>query len=166
MNLKLKFNCWHLFYHGQLHPSNFCLKVLIKILPNTRLPRWHGGWESACQCRGHSFDPWSGKIPNTPEQLKPTHHNYWTQALESSSRNYWAHALQQGKPHNAAKSSPSSLQLEKAHTQQHNPSAAKNKQELFKNITKYNSFNLLLPQTGYVFFHLQAPSIEKLLSML
>ena len=24
---------------------------------------WYSEWESACQCRGHRFDPWSGKIP-------------------------------------------------------------------------------------------------------
>lgn len=22
-----------------------------------------------CQCRGHSFKPWAGRIPRTPEQL-------------------------------------------------------------------------------------------------
>ncbi|KAJ8780365.1 hypothetical protein J1605_011629 [Eschrichtius robustus] len=27
------------------------------------------GWESACQCRGHGFEPWSGKIPHATEQL-------------------------------------------------------------------------------------------------
>ena len=30
------------------------------------LPRWHGGKESACQCRRHmrcGFDPWIGKMP-------------------------------------------------------------------------------------------------------
>ena len=26
-------------------------------------PRWHGGKESACQCRRLRFDPWVGKIP-------------------------------------------------------------------------------------------------------
>ena len=26
-------------------------------------PRWLSGRESACQCRGHGFDPWVGKIP-------------------------------------------------------------------------------------------------------
>ena len=25
--------------------------------------------ESACQCRGHRFEPWSGKIPHATEQL-------------------------------------------------------------------------------------------------
>ena len=33
------------------------------------LPWWRSGWESACQCRGHGFEPWSGKIPHTAEQL-------------------------------------------------------------------------------------------------
>ena len=27
--------------------------------------------ESACQCRGHGFKPWSGKIPHAAEQLSP-----------------------------------------------------------------------------------------------
>ena len=25
----------------------------------------------ACQCRGHGFEPWSGKIPHATEQLSP-----------------------------------------------------------------------------------------------
>ena len=32
------------------------------------LPRWLSGKESACQCRRHGFDPWSGKIPQALEQ--------------------------------------------------------------------------------------------------
>ena len=35
------------------------------------LPWWRSGWESACQCRGHGFEPWSGKIPHAAEQLGP-----------------------------------------------------------------------------------------------
>ena len=35
------------------------------------LPWWRSGWESACQCRGHGFAPWSGKIPHAAEQLSP-----------------------------------------------------------------------------------------------
>ena len=35
------------------------------------LPCWHSGWESACQCRGHGFEPLSGKIPHATEQLGP-----------------------------------------------------------------------------------------------
>ena len=32
---------------------------------------WRSGWESACWCRGHGFEPWSGKIPHAVEQLGP-----------------------------------------------------------------------------------------------
>ena len=35
------------------------------------LPWWRSGWESACQYRGHGFEPWSGKIPHAAEQLGP-----------------------------------------------------------------------------------------------
>ena len=34
--------------------------------------------KSACQSRGHRFDPWSRKIPCASEQAKPVHHNYWS----------------------------------------------------------------------------------------
>ena len=36
-----------------------------------RLPWWRSGWEPACQCRGHGFEPWSGNIPHATEQLGP-----------------------------------------------------------------------------------------------
>ena len=35
------------------------------------LPWWRSGWESARQCRGHGFEPWSGKIPHAAERLGP-----------------------------------------------------------------------------------------------
>ena len=35
------------------------------------LPWWLCGTESACQCRRHRLDPWSGKIPHATEQLNP-----------------------------------------------------------------------------------------------
>ena len=38
---------------------------------NMGLPWWRSGWESACQCRGHGFEPWSGKIPRATEQMGP-----------------------------------------------------------------------------------------------
>ena len=38
---------------------------------NSGLPWWRSSWESACQCRGHGFEPWSGKIPHAAEQLGP-----------------------------------------------------------------------------------------------
>ena len=37
----------------------------------TGLPWWRSGYESACQCRGHGFELWSGKIPHASEQLNP-----------------------------------------------------------------------------------------------
>ena len=70
------------------------------------LPWWRSGWESACQCRGHGFNPWCGKIPHAAEQLspcatttelcalEPVSHNYWACALEPMSHNYWAWALE------------------------------------------------------------------------
>ena len=48
---------------------NIDAKILNKILVG--LPWWHSGWESACRCRGHGFEPWSEKIPHAAEQLGP-----------------------------------------------------------------------------------------------
>ena len=51
----------------------------------SRRPWWCSGWESACRCRRHGFEPWSGKIPHAAEQLspcatttEPMRHNYWS----------------------------------------------------------------------------------------
>ena len=46
-------------------------KVLSKYVKTIGLPWWRSGWESACQCRGHGFEPWPGKIPHAAEQLGP-----------------------------------------------------------------------------------------------
>ena len=35
------------------------------------LPWWRSGWESACQCGGRGFEPWSGRIPRDAEQWGP-----------------------------------------------------------------------------------------------
>ena len=53
------------------------------------LPRGLSGKESACRCRRHGFDPWSGKIPHTTEQLSPCTTNYWACALEPGNCNSW-----------------------------------------------------------------------------
>ena len=37
----------------------------------TQVPGGFPGKESACQCRRHVFDSWSGKIPQASEQLGP-----------------------------------------------------------------------------------------------
>ena len=67
--------------------SGFILKLILfkwcsNILPHLKnwtsgLPWWRSGWESACQCREHGFEPWSGKIPHAAEQLGP-----WTTIAE------------------------------------------------------------------------------------
>ena len=93
--------------------------------------------ESACRCRRHRFDSWSGKIPLAIEQPSPVCHSYWACALEPRSHNCWAHmkqllkasgprarAMQQEKPLPweacipQLESSPCSLQLgeKTAHT--------------------------------------------------
>ena len=41
------------------------------------LPWWRSGWESACECRGHGFGPWSGRIPHAAERLGP-----WATTIE------------------------------------------------------------------------------------
>ena len=45
--------------------------MIIHIQTFRGLPWWRSGWESACQCRGHGFEPWSGRIPHAAEQLGP-----------------------------------------------------------------------------------------------
>ena len=45
-------------------------KIIIK-KEYFRLPWCLSGKESACQCRKHEFNPWSGKIPHAAEQLGP-----------------------------------------------------------------------------------------------
>ena len=52
---------------------------------------WCSGEESACQCTGHRFDPWSGKIPHAMEQLSP-------RATATEARVPGARAPQQEKP--------------------------------------------------------------------
>ena len=89
------------------------------------LPWWLTGEESTCQCRGHGFDPWSGKIPHAQEQL-----SLCTATAEAHGPG--AHALQHEKPlqreaHAPQQRVPRLLHLEKAHVQQPRPSAAKSK---------------------------------------
>ena len=97
-----------------------------------RLPWWLSEEESAFQCRGHRFNPWSNKIPHALEQVSP-----WATTTEPT-------VLQLPKPvclepcstrETAAmrslcttmKSTPSSLQLGKTWISQQRPSVAKNK---------------------------------------
>ena len=63
---------------GPLICGFFSIDILEKIFEiyvnwknSQGLPWWCSGWESACQCRGHEFEPWSGRIPHAAEQLGP-----------------------------------------------------------------------------------------------
>ena len=59
-----------LSYHETFSFKLFaCIFVLRKSL--LVRPWWPSGKESACQCRRHRFDPWSGEIPHAAEQLSP-----------------------------------------------------------------------------------------------
>ena len=67
------------------------------------LPWWRSGQESACQCRGHGFEPWSRKIPRAAEQLSPctttTEPELWSpRATTTEARVPRARAPQQEKP--------------------------------------------------------------------
>ena len=58
---------------------------------NLGLPWRSGGKESACQCRGHRFDPWIRKNSTSWGATKPMSHNYWACVPRACT-------LQQGKP--------------------------------------------------------------------
>ena len=75
-----------------------------------RLPWWSSGCKSACQCRGHRFYAWTGRILHAEGDKART-----PQLVSLHSR---ACALQQ-------ESSPCSTQLDKACEQQQRPGAAK-----------------------------------------
>ena len=80
------------------------------------------GWESACWCRGHSFNPWSRKISHAKGQLslcaattEPMCHNCWSPCtlepmLHNKRSHHDAHVPQEKSPH--------LLQLEKTCMQQ------------------------------------------------
>ena len=60
------------------------------------LPWWLSGWRSTCQCRRHSFNPWSRKIPQASEQLnpctticEPVLKGVWAATTEPVCHNYW-----------------------------------------------------------------------------
>ena len=75
------------------------------------LPWWRSGWESACQCRRHGFEPWSGRIPHAAEQLgrEPQLLSLRVWSLCSAA----GEAMKVGGPRTAMKSGPHLPQLEK-----------------------------------------------------
>ena len=81
------------------------------------LPQQSSGQESAYQCRGLGFNPWSGKIPHAEgplsKPLTPCAASTEAHALRTCATR--VHGLQQEKPPQgeAVQSSPCSQQLEK-----------------------------------------------------
>ena len=57
------------FHIGIINPGLFWCSILLFKTSFWGLPWWRSGWESACQCGGHGFGPWSGRIPHAAEQL-------------------------------------------------------------------------------------------------
>ena len=84
------------------------------------LPWWSGGWESACQCRRHRFNPCSRKILQSSRQLSPCTTSYWSPRVWSlcSTRE----ATEMSSPQ--IDSSPLSPKAEKVLSYQWRPSAA------------------------------------------
>ena len=72
--------------HGQ---DTNCQNLSLKV-HQMGLPWWFNGKESACQCRRHRFDPWSGRIPQALGTAKSGRHNFWACTLEPRNRNYWS----------------------------------------------------------------------------
>ena len=73
---RLKMKGWKKIFHlnGNQKKTGAAIHVSQKIdfkIKTVGLPWWCSGWESACQCRGHGFEPWSWKIPHATEQLGP-----------------------------------------------------------------------------------------------
>ena len=63
------------------------MNIGAKIL-NNGLPWWRSGWGSTCQCRGHGFRSWPGRIPCTAEQLSLCVTAAEARALEPAGHNY------------------------------------------------------------------------------
>ena len=91
------------------------------------------GVPNACQCRGRGFSPWSRKIPHAMRQLSPC-----TTTTEPVCCKEWSpsayslcsvtrQATAMRSPRTTMRSSPWSLQSEKAHAKQQRPSAVKYK---------------------------------------
>ena len=113
----------------------------------TGLPWWLSGKESACQCRRHTFDPWSRRIPPAVEQqshnsracaleprnnTKPTCCNYWNpHTLEPCSATREATAVRS--LCTATKSGSCSPQLEKSPRSSRDPAQP----EINKSIKKW-----------------------------
>ena len=88
-------------------------------------PWWSSGKASACQCRGHWFDPWVQEDPTCLTATNPMCHNYWAlrpkllkptrpRACVPSSLCCTREAMAMRSLPTSMKTSPRSLQLEKS----------------------------------------------------
>ena len=60
-----------IYYSQDIKATQVSINRQLEEEEDVGLPWWRSGWESACQCRGHGFKPWSGRIPHAAEQLGP-----------------------------------------------------------------------------------------------
>ena len=84
-------------YHNIVNRLYSNIKQKVKRKDTQGLPWWRSGKESACQCRGHGFELWSGKIPLAAEQLspcttttEPVLWSPWATTAEPTCHNYWS----------------------------------------------------------------------------
>ena len=93
-------------------------------------PVHHDYWACALEPASHNYWAHAPRLLKSA-RLEPTSHNNWAHVLQLLKFNYWTTATREAtamrSPCTATKSSPRSLQLEKAHAQQQTPNAAKNK---------------------------------------
>ena len=115
-------NAWEFQF---LHILTNIYFLLLKIIDIPGLPWWHSGWKSACQCRGHGFEPWSGKIPHAAEQLGPWATVTEPARLEPVLGN--KRGRDSERPAHHDEEWPRLLQLEKALAQKLRPNTAINK---------------------------------------
>ena len=72
-------------------------RFLLSRITQSSLKNGHRGFPGGlvvCQCRGHGFDPWSGKIPHAEEQPGPMSHKQGARILQLLK----SKCLQQGRP--------------------------------------------------------------------
>ena len=100
------------------------------ILDGLGLRRWNSAKETPFQCRGHGFDLWSRKIPHARGKQSP--------CAATPEATFWSlHSTEEPPERKACtqklERSPTSLQLEKAHTTRESPHNNKQPKIFFKN---------------------------------
>ena len=113
------------------------------------LPWWRSGWESACQCRVHGFQPWSGRIPHAAEQLGPWATTTEPARLEPVLRNKTghdserpAHRYEGWPPLAATRESPSTETKTQHGQKKKNKKIKKKKKERSHKNSSTNALNL------------------------